>query len=208
MEYSINHNDNELNNTLENAIWIGKSIFTRNKTSGSSANMSFRYKDQIFITSSGSCFGKLERSSFTVTDLNGNIICGNKPSKELPLHLALYKKTCNCVNAVIHVHSFYATLWSCLDHTNHEDDVIPHYTPYLGMKLGNIKLVPYGRPGSENLFSEFRKKIGAENGYLLSHHGPIVGAKDLMNAFYALEELEESAHIAWELRKEENIKTI
>lgn len=192
----------ELQQMLTDACWIGKSLFERNKTSGSSANMSFRYEDRIYITAGGGCFGRLTEDSFAVTDLNGVVQNDKKPSKELPLHLAMYQKPGSQVQAVIHVHSFYAALWSCLPHEGDEDDVIPSYTPYLGMKLGKIRLVPYAKPGSEELFAAFRSRTGTENGYLLAHHGPVVGAKNLLEALYSLEELEESAHIAWELRKE------
>ena len=36
---------------------------------------------------------------------------------------------------------------------------------------------------------------------LLKAHGPVVPGKSIMDAFYCLEELEESAHIAWELNR-------
>lgn len=198
----------ELKNLTEDAIWIGKTLFERNKTSGSSANMSFMYDNKIYITASGTCFGALTEDSFAVMDLEGHSLNGKKPSKEYPLHLFLYKKEGSEVRAVIHVHSFYGTLWSCLNHEGSEDDVIPHYTPYLEMKVGKVRLIPYGKPGSEDLFGKFKERLGRENGYLLAHHGLIVGDKSLMSAFYAIEECEESAHIAWELRKEKDIKTI
>ena len=112
----------------------------------------------------------------------------------------MYQKAEGKVQAVIHVHSFYSVLWSCLPHKGEEDDVIPAYTPYLGMKLGKVRLVSYEKPGSEELFSEFSRRTGKENGYLLAHHGPVAGGDSLMDAFFNLEELEESARIAWELR--------
>ena len=68
------------------------------------------------------------------------------------------------------------------------------------MKLGKIRLVPYHRPGSEELFAAFRERAGEGNGYLLANHGPVVGGETLMEAFYGLEELEESARIAREFR--------
>lgn len=192
----------ELERRIADACWIGKSLFERNKTAGSSANMSFLYDGKVYITAGGGCFGRLTKDSFAVTDLDGTVLNEKKPSKELPLHLAMYHKANGAIQAVIHVHSFYATLWSCLSHEGKKDDVIPAYTPYLGMKLGKIRLVPYAKPGSEELFAAFRARAGSENGYLLAHHGPVVGAGTLLEAFYGLEELEESARIAWELRNE------
>lgn len=182
------------------ACWIGKSLFERNKTSGSSANMSFLYRDRIYITEGGSCFGRLTADSFAVTDLAGNVQNKKLPSKELPLHLALYRKPGSTVRAVIHTHSIYAVLWSCLPNDGREDDVVPPHTPYLNMKLGSIRLVPYEKPGSPELFASFQERLGSGDGYLLARHGPVTGGSSLMEAFYRLEELEESCRVAWEFR--------
>ena len=80
-----------------------------------------------------------------------------------------------------------------------ENDCIPDHTPYLKMKLGAVGLIPYEKPGSPELFSAFRERVGNSDGYLLRQHGPVVPGKTVMDAFYCLEELEESARIAWEL---------
>lgn len=188
----------------EDAIWIGKSLFERRRATGSSANMSFIHEGKLYITGTGTCFGRLTVEDFAVIDSEGKHIGGAKPSKELPLHEMLYKKD-ESIKAVLHTHSFYSTIWSCLDHENRED-VIPEYTPYLKMKLGKVGLVPYAKPGTEELFDLFRENIGENNGYLLKNHGVILGQKDLMSSFYALEELEDSAQVAWGLRNENQAK--
>lgn len=75
---------------------------------------------------------------------------------------------------------------------------IPRYTPYLEMKLGAVVEIPYAPPGSQELFSLMRERVGTERGYLLCNHGPIVAGRSLMNAFECLEELEQSSWLAWE----------
>jgi ribulose-5-phosphate 4-epimerase/fuculose-1-phosphate aldolase len=187
-----------LKRKLQDAIWIGKALFDRNKVSGSSANLSFLHEGNIYITGSGTCFGRLTEDDFAVTSMDGQHLSGIKPSKELPLHRILYENKPN-VKAVIHTHSFYSTLWSCLKHGN-ERDIMPEYTPYLKMRIGTIGLIPYGKPGSEALFRHFGERVNHSDGYMLQNHGPVVGGEDLMSAFFNLEELEESARIAWELR--------
>lgn len=196
---------NNLDIKYKDAIWIAKSLFDRGKVTGSSANMSFVHEGNIYITGSGSCFGTLTESDFSIVNMNGEHISGKRPSKELPIHKSLYEKT-SSIQAVIHTHSFYSTLWSCLKHKD-ERDVIPSYTPYLKMKLGTVGLVPYAKPGSQLLFNLFAERINESDGYILQNHGPVIGDKDLMSAFYCLEELEESARIAWELRSD-NVDTI
>ena len=188
-----------LEEKLSQAIWAAKSLFERGKTSGSSANLSIRHGDRIYITGSGTCFGTLKPSDFSVVSLKGEHLEGPKPSKEFPLHGALYGKS-DEIQAVLHIHSPYAVIWSCLDHEN-EKDCIPDHTPYLKMKVGTVGLIPYEKPGSKELFAAFEERIYDSDGYLLRNHGPVVGGRDIMDAFYKIEELEESARVAWELKK-------
>ncbi|RSL32186.1 aldolase [Salibacterium salarium] len=182
------------------AIWIAKALFDRDKATGSSANMSFLHEGKIYITGSGTCFGNLTQEDFSIINMDGEHVGGLKPSKEFPLHKTLYDKSPS-IQAVIHTHSFYSTLWSCLKHEN-EKDIVPSYTPYLRIKIGTIGLVPYGKPGSQKLFDYFAERVNDSDGYILKNHGPVIGDKDLVAAFYDLEELEESTKIAWELRNE------
>lgn len=189
-----------LEDKMNDAIWIADSLFKRGKVTGSSANMSFLHDGNIYITASGSCFGNLSKKDFSAVSFTGELIEGRKPSKELPLHKIYYEKS-SSIQAVIHTHSFYSTLWSCLTHEK-LNDIVPEYTPYLKMKLGTVGLIPYAKPGSQLLFDLFAERVNDSDGYILQNHGPLVGDKDLVSAFYCLEELEESARIAWELRKE------
>ena len=184
----------EREKSLDEAVWIAHALFERGKTSGTTANISFRCGESICISRSVSCFGTLTKDDFVELSADWRSASGN-PSKELPLHLALYA-SCADTQAVIHTHAPYSTLWSCLAHENSRD-VIPRYTPYLTMKLGAVVEVPYAPPGSEALFALMRERVGAERGYLLSNHGPIVAGRSLMNAFECIEELEQSAWIAW-----------
>ena len=50
--------DRELVQKLEDAVWIGRSLFERGKTSGSSANMSFFHNGTMYISQSGSCLDR------------------------------------------------------------------------------------------------------------------------------------------------------
>lgn len=182
---------------LNQTLWVAHSLFERGKTSGSSANISFRFENHIYISASGTCFGTLSESDFAELDLEGQHISGKKPSKEWPLHLALYQKSSE-IGAVIHTHSLYSILWSMVPDLDPKNCIPPH-TPYLEMKLGAVGMIPYEKPGSEALFEAFRQRVNDSNGYLLIRHGPVVPGKTMMDAFYCLEELEESAHVAWEI---------
>ena len=182
---------------INTAIWIGKSLFDRGKVSGSSANMSFLHEGTVYITGSGTCFGKLSEESFSQLTLEGEHISGIKPSKEFPLHQMLYQSQQE-IETVIHTHSTYATIWACKSHSNPRD-VMPSLTPYLKMRVGRVQFVPYAKPGSQELFHLFRKSLCDTRCYLLENHGPIVGNSTLMQAFCDIEELEETAKISYML---------
>ncbi|MDD3368853.1 MAG: class II aldolase/adducin family protein [Lachnospiraceae bacterium] len=189
--------DELLKQKLHDAIWVAHSLFDRGKTTGSSANLSFRHNDHIYISASGTCFGTLTENDFAELTLDGTCLTDRNPSKEWPLHLDLYHAKPD-IGAVLHTHSTYSVLWSIVPNPL-ESDCVPLHTPYLKMKLGTIGLIPYEKPGSEELFTAFRERIGKSDGYLLKNHGPVVPGKDMLDAFYCMEELEESARIAWEL---------
>lgn len=190
-------NDMMLEDNLNLTVWVSHNLFNRGKASGSSANISFRHGRQIYISRSGSCFGTMTSQDFAVLEFDGTSAGSITPSKEWPLHLALYRKSPE-VEAVIHTHSVYSVLFSFLP-ARSEHDCIPPYTPYLKMKLGSVGMIPYEQPGSPALFSAFEARVHNSDGFLLKQHGPVVPGRTIMEAFYALEELEDSARIAWEI---------
>lgn len=191
--------DEKLQQKMDDAIWAARSLFERGKTSGSSANLSFLHENKIFISASGSCFGNLNYRDFAAVTVSGEQISERKPSKELTLHRMYYEKDPE-IQAIIHTHGVYSVLWSCMEFER-KTDIIPQYTPYLKMKVGNIGLIPYAKPGTEELFELFQANLKNGDAYLLKNHGGMVGGKTIMDAFYGIEELEESARIAWEIMK-------
>lgn len=78
---------------------------------------------------------------------------------------------------------------------------MPNHTPYLRMRLGNVGVIPYAKPGSPELFRAFEERVKESDGWLLKRTGVVVHGKCVLDAFYALEELEETAHISWELNR-------
>lgn len=202
--------DHALQKKLELACRIAKSYFDRGMGSGTTGNLSFMHDGNIYITAGGTCFGFLTPDDFAVVPYphpkggSGAVsLNGLKPSKELLLHEMVYDKLLAAgkrEGAVIHTHATYSVLWSCVPGLD-PADCVPDHTPYLRMKLGACGLISYQRPGSVELFDAFRSESGDLEGWILSHHGPIVGGKDLMDAFSRSEELEESCKVAWMLRQ-------
>ncbi|MGB3386760.1 MAG: 3-oxo-tetronate 4-phosphate decarboxylase [Pseudaminobacter sp.] len=182
----------------EELTYWGKSLFDRGLTAGSSGNISVRLDDGMLITPTNSCLGRLDPVRISRLDGSGRHVDGDAPSKELPLHRA-FLETRPGAGAVVHLHSSYATALSCLDGLD-EDDCVDPVTPYVVMRNGNVKLLPYVRPGDPGAGEMIRKLDGRYGAVLLANHGPVVSGRDLVSAIFAAEELEEAAKLMFILR--------
>lgn len=182
----------------EHIVRFSKSLFDRGFSVGSAGNISAAVEDGILMTPTNSCLGFLDPARISKLGHDGRLISGDKPSKEIFLHRAFYE-TRKQAGAVVHLHSTYATALSCISDTN-PDDCIPPLTPYVVMRVGQVKLVPYVRPGDEKAGDLIRELGGAYAAVLLANHGPVVTGKDIESAVYAAEELEETAKLLVMLR--------
>jgi ribulose-5-phosphate 4-epimerase/fuculose-1-phosphate aldolase len=173
----------------------GRSLFGRGLTSGSSGNISVRTETGFVITPTNSCLGRLDPEGMSVLDAAGTHVSGDKPSKEVPLHLAFYEARPEA-RAVVHLHSTYATALSCrsdIDPAN----CLPPLTPYVLMRAGKVPLLPYTDPGTADARPEILSFAPDHASVLLANHGPVVSGTSLDAAVYAAEELEEAAKVAF-----------
>lgn len=177
----------------ESLVRFAASLFQRGFTVGSSGNISVRLSDGFLVTPTNSCFGHLNSAQLTKLDAQGDYLSGLQPSKEWPMHKAMLD-TRPTDNAVVHLHSPYATALSCLNDLD-ANDCIPPLTPYFVMRVGKAKLLPYFRPGSTKIADAIRALRGSYTGILLANHGPVVSSVSLPDAVYAAEEMEEACKI-------------
>ena len=171
----------------------GKSLFDRGYTCGSSGNISVRLPDGILVTPTNSCLGRLDPDRISKLDWDGNVIAGDKPSKEAFLHLSVYNVR-ESGQAIVHLHSTYSVAVSCLADIDPED-VLPAITAYYVMRVGKLPLVPYFAPGDESLAAAVENAAKHAHAVLLANHGPVVAGDSLDAAVYATEELEETAKL-------------
>ena len=182
----------------EDMVRLSKSLFDRSFSVGSAGNISAAVEDGILMTPTNSCLGFLDPARISKLDREGNHVAGDPPSKELFLHKAFYD-TRPGTGAVVHLHSTYATALSCLADLD-DADCVPPLTPYVVMRVGKVRRVPYVRPGDAKAGDLIRNLGGAHSAVLLANHGPVVAGKDLHSAVYAAEELEETAKLLVVLR--------
>lgn len=171
----------------------GKSLFDRGFTCGSSGNISVRLPDGILVTPTNSCLGRLDPERISKVSWNGDLLAGDKPSKEAFLHLSVYDVR-EKEQAIVHLHSTHSVAVSCLTDVD-EKDVLPPITAYYVMRVGELPLVPYFAPGDKALAAAVADAARNARSILLANHGPVVAGKDLDTAVYATEELEETAKL-------------
>ena len=182
----------------EEICTLGKSMFDRGLTVGSSGNISVRLDDGWLMTPTNSCLGRLDPAKLSKVDAKGNLLSGDKQTKESFLHLSVYGER-PTAGAIVHLHSTHSVAVSCLADVDPKQPV-PPITAYYVMKIGNLVLLPYYAPGDMTLANAVKEVAGKHHAILLANHGPIVAGKDLESAVYATEELEETARLYLLLR--------
>lgn len=175
-------------------VRLAKSLFDRGYSVGGAGNLSVRLDAQrILVTPTGSSLGRLEAARLSVLDMQGNLLSGDKPSKESVFHLAMYRKNPDC-QAIVHLHSTYLTALSCIENID-TANAIKAFTPYYVMRVGNLQVIPYYRPGDVNIARELSERALSGKAFLLANHGIVVTGSDLLDAVDNSEELEETAKL-------------
>jgi ribulose-5-phosphate 4-epimerase/fuculose-1-phosphate aldolase len=178
----------------EEICGIGRSLFDRGLTAGSSGNISARLPDGGWLmTPTNASLGALDPGRLSHFDSEGRLLSGDAPTKEAFLHFSMYEERAEA-GAVVHLHSTHSTAVSLLADVDPQD-VLPALTAYYVMRVGQLPLVPYFAPGDPDLARAVRALAGRHHAVLLANHGPVVAGTSLANAQYATEELEETAKL-------------
>ena len=177
---------------------LGRSLFERGLTPGSSGNISAKLDDGWLVTPTNASLGSLDPARLSRLDAQGRLVSGDAPTKEVPLHTALYQ-TRGAARAVVHLHSTHSVALSMLPEIDPRA-ALPPMTAYYLMKCGATALVPYYRPGDPAVADAIKGLAGKYASVLLANHGPVVAGESLEAAVFAIEELEETAKLYLLLR--------
>ncbi len=183
----------------EQICLFSRSLFERGLTHGSSGNISIRLGDGgLLTTPTDSSLGFLDPARLTRLDAEGRVLSGDAPTKEIPLHRALYDTRAGA-GAIVHLHSTHSVAVSMLPEID-PVSVLPPLTAYSVMRVGPTALVPYYRPGDPAVAGAIRGLAGRYAAVLLANHGPVVAGATIEAAVNATEELEETARLYLLLR--------
>ncbi|MDT0265183.1 class II aldolase/adducin family protein [Streptomyces sp. DSM 44915] len=151
---------------------------------GTSGNLSIRLEDTVLVTPSGVPYDQLRPRDLLAVDLDGRRLVGRlEPTSELPLHLAVYRKT--DARAVVHTHAARATAVSTL-----VDELPPIH--YMAAAMGGpIRVAGYATYGSDELAQAALAALTDRTGCLLRNHGTLVHGRDLRQA------MDHTAQLEW-----------
>ena len=173
---------------------VGRSVFDRGLTAGSTGNISVRLSDgSMLMTPTNASLGALDPARLSLLGADGAHVSGDPPTKEAFLHSCMY-----CARpgdrAVVHLHSPHSVAVSLLDGID-PANALPPLTAYQVMRVGRLPLVPYFAPGDARLAEAVAEHSARHHAVLLANHGPVVAGATLEEAQYAVEELEETAKL-------------
>lgn len=177
----------------EALVVLGRSLFERGLTHGSTGNLSVRTEEGFLVTPTGSSLGTLDPARLSVLDAHGVHVRGDPASKEAALHLAMYGKRPRDA-AVVHLHSVHSVAVSVLRDTD-PANALPPLTAYYAMRVGTLPMLPYYPPGDASLAGAVGEAAERHHAILLANHGPVVSGTSLSAAADAIEEIEATARL-------------
>jgi ribulose-5-phosphate 4-epimerase/fuculose-1-phosphate aldolase len=178
---------------MESSVWqqlqeAGRYMLNNGLAWGNAGNISARtHGDHYLITASGTDLGELDENDFVECSLSTgatSLVTGKKPSKEVPMHQAIYESRPD-VGAVLHASPFYSTMLACSGETLPSEWFVE--TMYY---LERIERVPYYHPGSRELGDAVREKACKANVLFLENHGVLVYDTTVKEARMAMHTLE------------------
>ena len=168
----------------EELVKYGKKLVTANLTKGTGGNLSVfdRANGTVAITPSGIDFFEITPEDIVILDLDGKVVEGNRvPSSEWEMHLMQYR-TRNDIDAVIHAHTTYATVFAVL---NWE---LPPSHYMIAVAGPNVRCAKYATYGTHELAVNATEAMKDRRAVILANHGILSGAQDLLNAFNIIED--------------------
>ena len=175
---------------------IGEMIYKRGFVSANDGNISAKIcENEFLITPTNVSKGAMKPWMIVKTDADGNIIKGrSKISSEHKMHLRVYKEN-NKVNAVVHAHPQCATSFAIagekLDKALLTEAVV---------LIGIVPVADFAMPGTEEVPDSIAPFCKKYNAVMMKNHGVLTWGKDLKQAHFRMEAVENYAVITMHLK--------
>ena len=177
---------------------VGKLLYDRGYVAANDGNLSVKVApERLLVTPSGVSKGRMTPDMLLVTDLEGNVLEGNRhPSSETKMHLAVYRKRAD-VGAVVHAHPPVSTAFAVC-----RRGLETPYLSELAAGLGTVPCTPsFAMLSTDEVPKSIRPYLPDHNAVLLANHGALTWGADLWQAFDRMETVEHTAKIFLNARR-------
>ena len=159
-------------------IKTGRKLWARAYVDGNGGNISVRLGSKyVLCTPTMMSKGDLEPADICLSDLEGNILAGDRlRTSELLLHLEIYKANPRA-RAVLHCHPPYATAFA-LAGTPPPVGLITEYEVF----IGPTAVAPYETPGTQAFAETVLPFVQDHNTILLANHGVVCWSDTVTHA--------------------------
>tara|TARA_B110001454_G_scaffold219201_1_gene251909 strand:+ start:53172 stop:53828 length:657 start_codon:yes stop_codon:yes gene_type:complete len=181
-----------MGNIKQKIIEVCQRLHDRNLLAAADGNVSVKENDQtIWITPTGQTKAFIDNRELACISLDGKVVSG-APSSERKLHLAIYRN-CPAANAVVHAHPPHAIAWSLAFGDMKE---LPYKSlPEVILATGKIPIVPYARPGSDDMGTSLQPFLPDHKVLIMQKHGAVAWGETLDEAYRGIERVEHIAYI-------------
>jgi L-fuculose-phosphate aldolase len=164
-------------------IKVGRKLWERGYVDGNGGNISARLGTRyVLCTPTMLSKGDLEPADICLSDLDGNILAGDRSrTSELLLHLEIYKANPKA-RAVLHCHPPYATAFAVTG-TIPPNGLIPEYEVF----IGPAAVAPYETPGTQAFAETVLPFVQDHNTILLGNHGIVCWSDTVTHAEWLAE---------------------
>lgn len=191
-------------NLKKQIVEVGRRMYERGYVASNDGNISAKVDDErVVITPTGVSKGYITTDMMVVVDMEGKVLNGDrKASSEVFMHIQVYKDRPD-VRSVCHSHPPYATGYAVAG-IPLDKCVLPEVI----IALGNIPIVEYGTPGTDEFYKPVVPLLQDYDAFLLANHGALTVGKDVLNAYHKMETLEHFAHITYVAQQVGNLNVL
>lgn len=170
---------------------IGRRVWQRGFVAASDGNFSVRLDEgRILATPTMMSKGLLTPHDLVTVDPDGRKLAGEREvTSELKMHLNCYRHRPD-VKACVHAHPPHATAFAIV-----QDPVPKCVMPEAEVFLGEVPIVPYATPGTQDFATVLDPFLPDFNVFLLASHGALAIGRDLLEAYHRLETVDHYCHI-------------
>jgi len=170
---------------------VGRRCWERQFVAANEGNFSYRIgENEILATPTLVSKGFMKPDDLCKINMEGHQTGGRlKPTSEALMHLEIYERRPE-MKAVVHVHPPHATAFAVVG-----QPVPKCIVPEVEVFLHEIPIVSYATPGTKEFADAIRPYLTDFTVLLLQNHGAVAIGKDILDAYYKMEVIDQYCRI-------------